>query len=59
MRLRLHVMNIGLLIQQEVQEGKEEQEAIEVGGKVPICSANQSSLVFDTAAPISKKFITR
>jgi hypothetical protein len=52
-------MNIGLLIQQEVQEGKEEQEAIEVGGKVPICSANQSSLVFDTAAPISKKFITR
>jgi hypothetical protein len=53
MVLELHIMNIGL-IQQEVEEGKEEQEAIEVEVGVPICSANLSSPVVDTAAYIKE-----
>jgi hypothetical protein len=43
--LELHIMNTGLT-QQEVEGGNEEQ------GGVPICSANLSSPVVDTAAYI-------
>jgi hypothetical protein len=53
MALELHIMNIGLT-QQEVERGKEEQEAIKVEGGVPICSANLSSPVVDTAAYIKE-----
>jgi hypothetical protein len=52
MRLTLHVMNISP-VQREVEEGKEEQEAIEVGG-VPTCGSNLSTPVVDTTQHIKE-----
>jgi hypothetical protein len=50
MRLRSHVMSISPV---QREEGKEEQEAIQVGG-VPICGSNLSTPVVDTTQHIKE-----